>query len=829
VAHRQHVNEGLAAKDIGKGYSATLSPELVDLRGDEAGGLDGHASDAWALGAVLSMLLARDATLTHTDLATDLNCRPAGAAVPVSVSERQRRLYQLVFPANAVPLHLRRESRFAPLIELAERLLRRNPTERPPPTKVVEVLEASWAFLAGTHLQGALGWRVTGRHLSPSDDVREAWAACRSVPWWLRWCVRSQLYWAHVFLNPEAAWRREACIARGVATAWGVGTWVCLLKPLVKTPSARVLCLTFLLGICTPGYCVWFQFVFPHGVEDPFSWVTFLLWVLGVGGPSLTPLAVATETPQAAGFPLCAAVGVALCPLWQALVTWLPAECRLLAVLGAPSSVRAETATSAAHATDSEPSGSWGPFARPRRQPHPALEYASEAALQAEIAALQDLARIGNAPPACTLTAQDACEGEGPARTFRLALAIDVEPLAALIARPGAYTSWEAWVWLHEAAGALAYLHDRGVHHGNLNLESVLVTSATHVRQVRLCRFGQAPDTSTAFASPEKADFVAAGQGGAPYDEAAADVWSLGVLVVTLLSRQPAPPPPDALRRLGGTATTEGGAGMPAAGCGRALPAAAPRRLLCHPRVAGALALRALHHPGRVGPAATAQPAPFGRRRRAEAFHLKRLRVADARGGGLPGLEPPEAVAGGPGGPPEPVGHGPAGGAAAGGQGAGVLGPHALAPGAAHPTASGLRRRLCLGADQFPRILGTLRSLLHRRPSSSLELYATGLPLHLRGACAVAAGRGPGLGVRGPQAGEGCSISDSRRPRLPQVRIEIPVCPCPRSTSQRHGLSAAAVVLAGLGSRRCGEGPGGGRVRAAVGAQCTLHGQATAA
>jgi serine/threonine protein kinase len=542
VAHRQRVNEGLSADDIGRGYSATLSPELVNLRGDEAGGLDGHASDAWALGAVLCMLLSRSATLTHTDLATGLDRRSADGssiATRVSTDERQQRLYQLLFPANAVPLHLMRESRFAPLIELAERLLHRDPAQRPPPITVLEVLDASWAFLAAMHRRGVLGWQVTVGHLSPSDDVREAWAG-RSVPWWLRWCVRSQLYWAHMIFNTEAAWRREARIARGVVLAWAVGTWVCVAR-LRSDSSARDLCTTFLLGICTPGYCVWFHLVFPHGMGSTSSWVTSYFWLLQLIGR--TGLAVAwTVKTRAAGFPLCVARFLALYPLWQALVTWLPAECRLFAVLEPPSSTRAETARSATQATDSQPSGSWRPFSRPRGKPYPTLDYPSESALRSELlAALQELARVGNAPPALTLTARDACDGIG---TYRLALATDVEPLSALITRPGAYTSWEAWVWLHQAAGALAYLHDRGIHHGNLNLESVLITLATRGcgacggRQVRLCRFSQPRDVSTTFASPEKADSVTAGQGGAPYDEAAADVWSLGVLVVVLLSRQ---------------------------------------------------------------------------------------------------------------------------------------------------------------------------------------------------------------------------------------------------------------------------------------------------
>jgi serine/threonine protein kinase len=567
VAHRQHVNQGLSADDIGRGFSATLSPELANRRGDEEGGLDGHASDAWALGAVLSMLLARDATLSHIALTTDLDRWPASSTAPAvaitSVGERQRRLYQLIFPSNAVPSNVRRESRFAPLIELAERLLRRDPAQRPPPDTVMAVLETSWAFLAA--MQGARGpaRRVTARHLRPSDDVREAWAG-RSTPWWLRWCVRSQLYWAHVFWNGEAAWRREAWIARGVVLAWAAGTWAYLLRPLyfyryqdidpgvLRASATLDPCITFLLALGTPGYCVWFHLVFPHGVEDPFSGVTLVLWLFQLSTPSL--IFGATEK-QAVGFFVCGALGLALCPLWQALVTWLPAECRMFAVLG-PISASAETVPSVtAPATHSRPSWSWGPFARARSK----IDYPSEAALRSELAALQELARAGGAPLACTLTARDACDGIG---SYRLALAIDVEPLSALIARPGAYTSWEAWLWLHQAVGALAYLHGRGMHHGNLNLESVLITSAPRGcgacggRQVRLCRFSQAPDTSTAFASPQKADSVAAGQGGDPYDEAAADVWSLGVLVVVLLSRQP-PPPPDRLRLLGVTAARE--------------------------------------------------------------------------------------------------------------------------------------------------------------------------------------------------------------------------------------------------------------------------------
>jgi serine/threonine protein kinase len=549
LAHRQRVNEGLSADDIGRGYSATLSPELVNLRGDEAGGLDGHASDAWALGAVLCMLLARDATLSFTNLTTDIDRRPASTtAATNSVSERQRRLYELLFPANAVPSNLRRESRFAPLIELAERLLRRNPAERPPPITVVKDVIASDFLLTSLHRRGLLGWRLTARHLSPSDDVREAWAACRSVPWPLRWCIRSQLYWAHVVFNGEAAWRREACIARGVAIAWGVGLWVFVISRRGAFP-ARDICITFLLAMYIPGYCVWFYLTLPHLKRYASSFVTLGLWLICL----IVPLALIQK--HAAKFPFCAALGVALCPLWQALVTWLPAECRLPAVLG-PISVSAETATPAVRAREGKRSLSWGRFSRPRSRPYLTLDFPSEAALRSELAALQELARIGGAPPACTLTARDACEGEGPARTFRLALATDAEPLAVLVARPGAYNNWEAWVWLHQAAGALAYLHGRGMHHGNLNLESVLIIPASHGRELRLCRFGQPHDGSSAFASPEKADFVAAGQGGVPYDEAAADVWSLGVLVVILLSRQPEPPA-DGLRRLGGAAVAE--------------------------------------------------------------------------------------------------------------------------------------------------------------------------------------------------------------------------------------------------------------------------------
>jgi serine/threonine protein kinase len=553
VAHRQRVNEGLSADDIVRGYSVTLGPELVQRRGDEAGGLDGHASDAWALGAVLCMLLARNATLSHSALTTHLDRGPASGSTTgtaFSVGERQRRLYHLVFPANVVPLHLQRESRFAPLIVLAERLLRRDPAQRPPPNAVIESLLEKEAFLAGIHLTGALGWRVTGRHLSPSDDVREAWAG-RSTPWWLRWCVRSQLYWAHVFFNPEAAWRREACIARGVVLSWAACTWVYFASYSFEYQS-RETCILLLLGLGIPGYCIWSQVVCPYGMRSTSSWVTLAFWLVQIGLPVGVPLALAIQT-QAAGFPLCVVLGVVLCPLWQALVTWLPPECRLLAVLS-PSTASGETATPAAHAVNSEGSWWWGRLdLPPRSKPYPTLEYPTEAALRSEVAALQDLARTGGAPPACTLTARDACDRVG---TFRLVLTIEVEPLAAVVARPGAYTSWEAWLWLHQAAGALAYLHGRGTHHGNINLESVLITSAPHGRQVRLCRFGQAPDTSTAFASPEKADFVAAGQGGGAYDEAAADVWSLGVLVIALLSRQP-PPPSDGLRRLGVTVAAE--------------------------------------------------------------------------------------------------------------------------------------------------------------------------------------------------------------------------------------------------------------------------------
>jgi hypothetical protein len=537
------MNKGLSADDIGRGYSATLGPELVERRGDEVGGLDGHASDAWALGACLCMLLARDATLSFTNLTTDLDRWPASSTAPAvavtSVGERQRRLYHLVFPANAVPLHLRRESRFGPLVDLAERLLRHDPAQRPPPDTVFNVLESSKALLASLHCQAVLGWKVTARHMSPSDDVREAWAG-RSTPLWLRWCVRSQLYWAHVFFNPEAAWRREACIARGVVLPWAAFTWITLAWP----------CLSFLCALGTPGYCAWFSLVLPHVTLQRYTsiWVTLCLWVVHLGGSVVASWSWAVQT-RAARFPFCAALGLALWPLWQALVTWLPAECRTFAVLGAPTSIRAETATSAAQATHRRASWSWAPFVRARSK----IDYPSEAALRSELAALRELARSGGAPPACTLTARDACDGVG---TYRLTLTIDVEPLSALVTRPGAYTSWEAWVWLHQVAGALAYLHDRGTHHGNLNLESILITSKPHGRQVRLCRFGQAPDTSTAFASPEKADSVAVGQGGAPYDEAAADVWSLGVLVVTLLSRQPAPPPGE-FRRLGGAAAAE--------------------------------------------------------------------------------------------------------------------------------------------------------------------------------------------------------------------------------------------------------------------------------
>jgi hypothetical protein len=497
------------------------------------------------------MLLARDATLYHSTFTTDLDRWPASSTAPAaaitSVGGRQRRLYQLIFPANAVPSHLRRESRFAPLIELAERLLRRDPAQRPPPNRVLDVLEASEPLLTSLHRRGLLGWQVTAWHLSPSDDVREACAG-RTTPWWLRWGVRSQLYWAHVFFNTEAAWRREARIARSVALAWGVGAYVFIILHL-EAYTARQLCITLFLALGTPGYFLWLYLVLPYLGRESSGVVTLGLWLFQV----LSFLPVALPTRQgAARLPLvCAALGMALCPLWQALVTWLPAECRLFAVLG-PIRASADTATSAAQLTDSRGAWSWGRFARARSK----LDYPTEAALRSELAALQELARIGGAPPACTLTARDACEGDGPARTFRLALAIDVEPLAALVTRPGAYTSWEAWQWLHQAAGALAYLNDRGMHHGNLNLESVLITCASRGcgacggRQVRLCRFSQPRDVSTAFASPEKADFVAAGQMGAPYDEAAADVWSLGVLVVTLLSRQP-PPPPDGLRRLG--------------------------------------------------------------------------------------------------------------------------------------------------------------------------------------------------------------------------------------------------------------------------------------
>jgi hypothetical protein len=107
-------------------------------------------------------------------------------------------------------------------------------------------------------------------------------------------------------------------------------------------------------------------------------------------------------------------------------------------------------------------------------------------------------------------------------------------------------------MWLHQAAGALAYLNGRGMHHGSLSLESILITCSPHNRQVRLCRFGQPPDTSTAFASPEKTDSVAQGEWGA--------LWcgcvERGVLVVSLLSRQ-RPPQPEGLRRLGVTAAAE--------------------------------------------------------------------------------------------------------------------------------------------------------------------------------------------------------------------------------------------------------------------------------
>jgi hypothetical protein len=269
LAHRQRVNEGLSADDIGRGYSATLSPELVNLRGDEAGGLDGHASDAWALGAVLCMLLARDAALSFTNLTTNLDRGPAGAtttAATASTGERQRRLYRLIFPANAVPSRVHRESRFAPLIELGEQLLRRNPAERPPLNTVVDAMQASDLLLTSLHRRGVLGWQATARRLYHSDDVREAsrWAVSRSFPWWLRWCVCSQLYWANVIFNTEEAWRHEACIARGVILAWAVSSWVGVAMDInAQQYQARDLCILLLLGIYTPGYCVWFYLVFP--------------------------------------------------------------------------------------------------------------------------------------------------------------------------------------------------------------------------------------------------------------------------------------------------------------------------------------------------------------------------------------------------------------------------------------------------------------------------------------------------------------------------------------------------------------------------------------
>jgi serine/threonine protein kinase len=558
IAHQQRVNEGLSADDIGRGYSATLSPALVNRCGDEEGGLDGHASDAWALGAVLCMLLARDATLSHSALTTDLEPQPAGgtanAAAITSVGERQRRLYRLLFPGNAVPSHLRRGSRFAPLIELAERLLRRNPAERPLPTTVVDDVNASDTLMTSLHAQGVLGWRVTARYISPSDDVREAWAVCGSVPWPLRCCIRSQLYWANVIFNAEAAWRREACTARGVAVAWAVGVWVFLLSHWGAI-GPRILCATFVLALLTPGYCVWLSLVVPYlvrGDAASWSWATLILWLAHLGAS--LGVALGPKGERVLGFPLCAALGGALWPLWQALVTCLPAECRLPVVLG-PTSVALGADAAPPTARTAHP-----PASRLRRRPYHTLDYPTEAALRAEVAALHELASVGGAPPACTLTVQDACEGEGPDRVYRLALTPDAEPLATLVGRPGAYDNWEAWLWLHQVAGALAHLHDRGVHHGNLSLASVLITPAGCAcggRQVRLCRFDQGQDWegSAAFASPEKADFTAAGW-GLPYDAAAADVWSLGVLVLLLVSRQ-SDPPTDELRRLGGKAATE--------------------------------------------------------------------------------------------------------------------------------------------------------------------------------------------------------------------------------------------------------------------------------
>jgi 5'-AMP-activated protein kinase catalytic alpha subunit/calcium-dependent protein kinase len=96
----------------------------------------------------------------------------------------------------------------------------------------------------------------------------------------------------------------------------------------------------------------------------------------------------------------------------------------------------------------------------------------------------------------------------------------------------------EALDLIHQTAAGLAFLHSHGVAHRDVSLENVLLTSDG---TAKLCDFGLSCDASTRHCEVVgKASYMAPEVArGHLYDPRSADMWSLGVVLFTMLTGAP--------------------------------------------------------------------------------------------------------------------------------------------------------------------------------------------------------------------------------------------------------------------------------------------------